>query len=611
MKFSFTFISLVLTTLYKSVVADVPLVYSKENTGEKCTPPQLAAPGQCPSVQKLPDPFEWSNGSGRVKTLADWECRRNEIKAEIENYELGKKPAPPQSVKATYSGGTLTVVVNDGSGSLTLTSKITVPSGSGPFPVIIGMNSGTGALSSSLFSGFIQVPFMHDQCAKYSMNGQKDTNAPFYKMYPNLKQAGDYTAWSWGVSRLIDGLEQVKDQINADISHIGVTGCSYAGKMALFAGAFDERIALTIPQESGGGGINSWRVSDTIGNVEKIDNTNYSWFMQALKNNFNNKADRLPYDHHELIAMIAPRAFFTMGNPDYEWLGDKSGYTSAMAAYEVWKAMGIEDRYGFNFIGGHTHCQAASSQTNDVTKFIDRFLRGKNTSTANMLSSTVKHDYSSWIATWKDYKIDTSGSSSNAGNTGGNTESNTGNNTGSNTGNNTGGNIGGNIGGNTGHNTGGNTGYNTGYNTGGNTGHNTGGNTGHNTGGNTGYNTGYNTGGNTGHNTGGNTGHNTGGNNGHNTGGNTGHNTGGSSSRCWAQKLGYKCCKASNPVYYTDADGQWGIENGEWCGVIQSSSCWSTKLGYKCCTSKCPQEVYIDESGSWSVENNDWLVLLS
>jgi hypothetical protein len=31
-------------------------------------------------------------------------------------------------------------------------------------------------------------------------------------------------------------------------------GCSYADKMALFAGAFDERIALTIAQESGGGG---------------------------------------------------------------------------------------------------------------------------------------------------------------------------------------------------------------------------------------------------------------------------------------------------------------------------------------------------------------------
>jgi len=409
MRLSFASIGLILVATFKAAKAEVPLVYSKENTGASCKAPTLPNPSQCPNVSKLPDPFEWSNGSGRVKTLEDWECRRNEIKAEIENYELGKKPNPPQSVKATYSGGTLTVVVNDNGGSLTLTSKISVPSGNGPFPVIIGMNSNTGSLGTNLFSGFIQVPFMHDQCAQYSMNGQKNTNAPFYKLYPNLRQNGDYIAWSWGVSRLIDGLEQVKDQIHADLQHIGVTGCSYAGKMALFAGAFDERIALTIPQESGGGGINSWRVSDTIGNVEKIDNTNYSWFMQALKTNFgNNKAGKLPYDHHELIAMIAPRAVFAMGNPDYEWLGDKSGYTSAMAAYEVWKAMGIEDRFGFNFVGNHMHCSAANSQNTDVTKFIDKFLRGKNTNTSNMLSSTVSNDYNSWISAWKGYKIDVS-----------------------------------------------------------------------------------------------------------------------------------------------------------------------------------------------------------
>lgn len=40
-----------------------------------------------------------------------------------------------------------------------------------------------------------------------------------------------------------------------DLSHLAISGCSFAGKMALFAGAFDERIALTIAQEPGGGGL--------------------------------------------------------------------------------------------------------------------------------------------------------------------------------------------------------------------------------------------------------------------------------------------------------------------------------------------------------------------
>ena len=70
-----------------------------------------------------------------------------------------------------------------------------------------------------------------------------------------------------------------------------------------------------------------------------------------------------------------------LGNPGYEWLGDESGYKSMMAATEVWKAMGIEDRIGFDFTGGHDHCQAASSQTQSVTAFVDKFLRGKEAKT--------------------------------------------------------------------------------------------------------------------------------------------------------------------------------------------------------------------------------------
>ena len=267
------------------------------------------------------------------------------------------------------------------------------------------MNSGTGSLDSSLFSDFIQVPFMHDQVAKYGMNGIKDTSAPFYKMYPSLKDNGDYSAWAWGVSRLIDGLVQVKDTLKGDLSKIVVTGCSYAGKMALFSGAFDERIALTIAQESGGGGINSWRVADTIGNVEKIANTNYSWFMQYLKNNFNGKANRLPYDHHELVGMIAPRAFLALGNPDYEWLGDPAGYVSVVGAHEIWKAMGVGDRFGYDFAAGHMHRQASSSQNDAIKAYVDKFIRGKDGK--QILSGHPGNiDAKSWINEWAGYKFD-------------------------------------------------------------------------------------------------------------------------------------------------------------------------------------------------------------
>ena len=362
--------------LFSVVSAQIPLNFDVENRGKDLG----AKAGELKSNKKLPNPFEFHDGS-KVTKYDDWSKRRNEIKADIEKYEIGEKPIPAD-VSATYSGGTLTVTVKEGGKTATITSKFSIPSGAGPHPIIIGMNSGTGSLSSSIFSGFVQVPFSHDQVAKYSMNGQKDTGVGFYKFYGDKNQNGDYSAWSWGVSRLIDGLALIAKDHNLDMSKIAVTGCSYAGKMALFAGAFDERVTLTIAQESGGGGINSWRTSADFAsrgtNIEKIDNTNYSWFMQSLQRQ---DPYKLPHDHHELIAMIAPRAVIALGNPGYEWLGDESGYKSMMAATEVWKAMGIEDRIGFDFTGGHEHCQAASSQTKSVTAFVDKFLRNKDANT--------------------------------------------------------------------------------------------------------------------------------------------------------------------------------------------------------------------------------------
>lgn len=353
----------------------LPLNYSEENTGKGIA----VTAGALSKNQYLPDPFSFTSG-GRVATTADWSKRRNEIRADIEKYEIGTKPAKPADVTATYSGGQMTVTVKENGKTVTLTSKFSIPSGTGPHPIVIGMNSGTGSLPASLFSGVAQVPFNHDQVAKYAMTGTKDLNAPFYKMYSDLSKAGDYNAWSWGVSRIIDGLALIAKAQNLDMGRIAVTGCSYAGKMALFAGAFDERITLTIAQESGGGGINSWRLSDAfakrVENVEKIDNTNYSWFMQSMKSL---DPYSLPHDHHELIAMIAPRAFLAFGNPGYVWLGDESGYKSVMAAMEVWKAMQIEDRFGFDFSGGHEHCQAASTQSAAAGAFIDKFLRQKTT----------------------------------------------------------------------------------------------------------------------------------------------------------------------------------------------------------------------------------------
>lgn len=385
-------------SLPSTMQAQVPLVFDVENRGAACTKP---TPKLQTSNKAFPDPFEWSSGNGRVKTCDDWSCRRNEIKAEVEYYEIGEKPKPPTNVTATYAGGTLTVTVVENGQTLTLTSKFTVPSGAGPFPVMIGMG-GFGGISDQL-TGIIQCTFNHDQVVTYNAgSGTRNLNDPFYKLYPSLTASGKYCGWSWGVSRLIDGLALAKKAgtLNVDMSRIGVVGCSYAGKMALFAGAFDERIALTIAEESGGGGINGWRTSKEFNartgtNIEKIDNTNFSWFKQSMSSL---DPYTLPHDHHELIAMVAPRAFLSLGNPDMVWLGDESGYKTLRAAHEVWKAFGVADRFGFDFEANHSHCQASTVQKANAGKFIDKYMRGKTTTNTSLTSNPFGSvDYKSFI----------------------------------------------------------------------------------------------------------------------------------------------------------------------------------------------------------------------
>jgi len=78
------------------------------------------------------------------------------------------------------------------------------------------------------------------------------------------------------------------------------------------------------------------------------------------------------------------------------------------------------------------------------------------------------------------------------------------------------------------------------------------------------------------------------------------------SAACWSERLGYPCCSSSNAkVEYTDNDGEWGVENNEWCGIPVAPSCWSERLGYPCCVYTTKVE-YTDDDGKWGIENGDW-----
>ena len=351
------------------------------------------------SLTTLPDPFAWADGSGRSTDFKDWERHRFEIARQLQHYELGMKPVVSKdSIEATLINDTLRVVVHENGETLLLTAPIKYPEGNGPFPAIIGIGRPTGSLPVQLFDKrrIAQITFNFTQVMSHT---QKRGNEPINRLYPDQTDMGAYCAWPWGISRLIDGLEKVGKKSRIDLSHLAVSGCSFAGKMALFAGAFDERIALTIAQEPGGGGVDAWRVSETLGNVETLGRTSYAWFLESMRQFAGKNVNRLPIDHHELAALIAPRALLVLGNTDYEWLAEESNYVSCQAARMVWKAFGIEDRMGFSIQGGHMHCMLPESQYPEVEAFIDKFLLGKTdvdtfVSKADMFEDV---DYLKWM----------------------------------------------------------------------------------------------------------------------------------------------------------------------------------------------------------------------
>jgi len=78
-------------------------------------------------------------------------------------------------------------------------------------------------------------------------------------------------------------------------------------------------------------------------------------------------------------------------------------------------------------------------------------------------------------------------------------------------------------------------------------------------------------------------------------------------SECWSKELGFDCCKSTTEVVAADASGKWGVENDQWCGIIESSATEDSCGAYPCC--KTCDSTYEYEDGKWAIENGDWCLL--
>jgi hypothetical protein len=350
---------------------------------------------QLPAQPGLPDPLTTFDGK-KVKTKEEWvNKRRPELKKLFEHYMYGYMPAKPDNVKFVVErtdrqalGGKATlkeVTISFGpAGTPKLHLMLFVPNKrKGPAPVFLGMNfCGNHTLVKDPKVRLPQAwlpshcPGVKDHKATDAGRGTQvdvwaieqtiDRGYAVATLYcgdadpdradrregiqPHLRKAGQkpgphdwgtIAAWAWALQRAVDYLVTDPD---IDATRIIIVGHSRLGKTALLAAAFDERVAMAIPHQAGCGGTAPSR--GTVGeSVKQINNSFPHWFNGAFKE-FNTHPDKLPFDQHCLIALMAPRPVLLTNAVEDQWANPAGQFDMLKAAgpvYELLQVKGLQD----------------------------------------------------------------------------------------------------------------------------------------------------------------------------------------------------------------------------------------------------------------------------
>jgi pimeloyl-ACP methyl ester carboxylesterase len=263
------------------------------------------------SSADLPPLLRFADGR-TVRTPADWQARKAEIRRLLCHYIIGAFPdhVPPMThaeivqeeklqharrrlMKLTYHTATPTVE------NVSLTVELLIPEGKGPFPVFMTQVTHRRVGLIGLSRGYL--------VCIYPGGDTDDQSDRFSKAYP-AADWGRLARRAWLGSRVLDYLLTLSE---ADKEHVAITGHSRNGKQSLIAAAFDERITAIVSSSSGTGGSVGFRFVGENAFEESVEfmsrqSATADWFHPRIRF-FTGREDKLPIDTHGYLALIAPR----------------------------------------------------------------------------------------------------------------------------------------------------------------------------------------------------------------------------------------------------------------------------------------------------------------
>nr|MDO8118580.1 hypothetical protein [Candidatus Sigynarchaeota archaeon] len=318
--------------------------------------------GKTRGVKPLHDPFMLNNGT-RVRTLDEWETRKGEMRQILEDVEYGHMAPPPATLVPNVVSMTnitdpacidwsLEVLVipnasvNENNFTFEMHVYIPFDQGPGPFPCVVRV--GYGFMPTPIRRGYAFCYFDN-----LDFDPDEDAIGHAEMAYPDYDW-GSLSIWTWGFMRTVDVLLTYFPEIDPDV--IISTGHSRAGKVALLAGAFDDRVSVSAPTQSGTGGAGSYLLytpgSETLASITSATIFDY-WFKRTFSS-YANKERELPFDQHFLKALVAPRYLACIEARDYAWGNPEGNWATHLAALEVYAFLNVSTNIGITWRdGGH------------------------------------------------------------------------------------------------------------------------------------------------------------------------------------------------------------------------------------------------------------------